>query len=185
MRRERLRPTYTADELAALYAAPYDHRRWADHVRRVRATIAAGMALLDGCVPNVAADLSCGDGAILDALPAARKIYGDLRSGRPLDVVGPIEDTITTIDPIDLLVCTETLEHLDAPDAALQAIGKKTLMLLLSTPVDAWEDGSNPEHYWAWDQEAVEEMITAAGFRIVRYEQLPLWYQFGVWGCVR
>lgn len=184
MRRERLRPAYTADELTALYAAPYDHQRWVDHVRRVQATIAAGLALLDGSVPDVAADLSCGDGAILGALPAARKIYGDVVSSRPLDMVGPIEDTITAVEPVDLLVCTETLEHLDDPDAVLQAVGEKTLMLLVSTPVDAWGDGSNPEHYWAWDREAVEEMITAAGFRVLRYEQLPLWYEFGVWGCV-
>lgn len=154
-------------------------------MRRIEATVAFGLDLLDGRVPNQAADLSCGDGAILDALPATRKTYGDLVSSHPLDVVGPIEDTIATIGSVDLLVCTETLEHLDDPDAVLRGIGKKANMLLLSTPVDAWEDGSNNEHYWAWDVPAVGAMIVAAGFRVLRYEQLPLWYQFGLWGCVR
>lgn len=175
MRRGRLRPAYGADELAAIYAQPYDHTRWVDHVRRVEATISAGLSLLDGRVPAVAADLSCGDGAILDALPAARKIYGDVVSSHQLDMVGPIQDTIGEIGPVDLLVNTETLEHLDDPDAVLRAIGEQASMLLLSTPVDAWGDGSNAEHYWAWDAEAVEAMIVDAGFGIVNYRQLPLW----------
>jgi|WetSurMetagenome_2_1015567.scaffolds.fasta_scaffold69276_3 hypothetical protein len=184
MRRERLRPAYSSEDLAALYAHPYDHRRWTDHVRRVEATISAGLSLLNGHVPDVATDLSCGDGAILDAIPAIRKIYGDLVSDHQLDVVGPIETTIQQIDTVDLLVNTETLEHLDNPDATLKAIGEKAHMLLLSTPVNAWEDDSNTEHYWAWDTEAVDAMIAAAGFRIVVYTTLQLWYQFGVWGCV-
>lgn len=185
MRRERLRPAHRPEDLAALYAHPYDHRRWVDHVRRVQATVDFGMLLLDGYVPDCAADLSCGDGAVLDAIPAVQKIYGDLVSSHPLDVVGPIETTIQGIDAVDLLVNTETLEHLDDPDAMLMAIGEKARMLLLSTPVDAWGDSSNAEHYWAWDAEAVGAMIAAAGFRIVGYVELPLWYQFGIWGCVR
>lgn len=185
MRRDRLRPAHSPEALAALYAHPYDHRRWEDHVRRVAATIDTSRLLLNGHTPNVASDLSCGDGAILDAIPSAQKIYGDLVSDHQLDVVGPIETTVQGIGPVDLLVNTETLEHLDDPDAVLKAIGEKAQMLLLSTPVNAWEDGSNIEHYWAWDVEAVEAMILAAGFRIVVYAELPLWYRFGVWGCVR
>lgn len=185
MRRERLRPAHSPEESATLYAHPYDHHRWTDHVRRVNATIDFGMSLLDGCVLDDAADLSCGDGAILDAIPSTRKIYGDLVSSHQLDVVGPIETTIHEIDEVDLIVSTETLEHLDDPDSVLKAIGEKTLMLLLSTPVNAWTDGSNTEHYWAWDTDAVSAMIESAGFRIVKYIELPLWYQFGVWGCVR
>jgi hypothetical protein len=184
MRRERLRPTYSPEDLASLYAQPYDHHRWEDHECRVAATVIVSRLLLDGHVPDVAADLSCGDGAILDAIPATQKIYGDLVSSHQLDVVGPIETTIQQIDTVDLLVNTETLEHLDNPDATLKAIGEKARILLLSTPINAWEDGSNAEHYWAWDKEAVDAMIVAAGFRITVYTTLPLWYQFGVWGCV-
>lgn len=185
MRRERLRPAHDPEALSALYAAPYDHRRWADHVRRVDATIAVCRTLLGDRTPAVAADLSCGDGAILDAIPAATKIYGDLVSTHRLDLVGPIEKTVEMLDHVDLMVNTETLEHLDEPDAVLHAIGTKARMLLLSTPVNAWSDGSNTEHYWAWDREAVEAMVKAAGFRIVHYVELPLWYQFGLWGCTR
>jgi hypothetical protein len=185
VRRERLRLAHSPEGLAALYANPYDHRRWIDHVRRAEATVVFCQFLLAGRVPDVAADLSCGDGVILDAIHARRKIYGDLVSSHALDVVGSIETTIREIDAIDLFINTETLEHLDDPDSVLMAIGEKTNMLLLSTPINAWEDASNTEHYWAWDAEVVDAMITAAGFRIVQYSELPLWYQFGVWGCVR
>jgi len=185
VRRERLRPTYSPEEMAALYANPYDHSRWIDHIRRAVATVSFCRRLLAGCVPDVAADLSCGDGVILDGVHALRKIYGDLVSSHALDVVGPIETTIREIDSVDLFVNTETLEHLDDPDSTLMEIGKKTNMLLLSTPINAWNDTSNAEHYWAWDAEAVDAMITAAGFQIVQYTELPLWYQFGMWGCAR
>jgi len=185
VRRERLRPAHSPEALATLYTNPYDHRRWTDHVRRAEATIDFCHRLLDGRSPDVAADLSCGDGVILDAVPAARKVYGDMVSSHPLDVVGPIETTIGQIGAVDLFVNTETLEHLDDPDSVLAAIGEKANTLLLSTPVNAWKDASNTEHYWAWDTESVNAMITAAGFRIVQYVELPLWYQFGVWGCAR
>lgn len=185
MRRERLRPAHSPEGLATLYTNPYDHRRWNDHVLRAQATILFCRILLAGRVPDVAADLSCGDGVILDAIPAGTRIFGDLVSSHPLDVVGPIEVTIHEIDQVDLLVNTETLEHLDDPDSVLAAIGERANMLLLSTPVNAWEDATNTEHYWAWDTEAVDAMITAAGFQIVQYTELPLWYRFGVWGCVR
>lgn len=185
MRRERLRPAHDAETLAALYNRPYDHRRWPDHVTRVQATTKMGLLLLGGQVPGVVADLSCGDGGIINALPAGRRIYGDLVSAQPLDLVGPIETTIREVGPVDLLVNTETLEHLDDPDMVLNAIGEKARMLLLSTPIEAWGDVSNVEHYWAWDKEAVDAMVEAAGFQTMYYVELPLWYRFGVWGCVR
>lgn len=183
MNRVRLRPAHTAGHLGALYAVPHDHSRWPDHVERVAATIAVGQKLAADR-PLVAADLSCGDGAVLDAIPAEHRIYGDMAPGWP--VTGPIEETIHQIPHVDLLVCCETLEHLDDPDMVLVAIREKTDRLLLSTPVEAWGD-QNDEHYWAWSQEAVEAMMLAAGFTVDSYEALdfrtrgPQFYQFGIW----
>jgi hypothetical protein len=132
-----------------------------------------------------AADLSCGNGAILDGIGAARSYKGDYAPGHA--ITGPLEQTLDELPNVDLYVCSETLEHLDEPDAVLVRIRSKASLLLLSTPVGAWGD-SNPEHYWAWSRADVEEMLTAAGFKTVVYNELDfrpagMAYAFGIWGC--
>lgn len=183
MTRQRLRPAYADDELRGLYRTPHDHRRWHDHHLRVDVSIAVARWLAGDGVA-AAADLSCGNGAILTAIPAAMKHYGDFAPGYQHQ--GPIEETIGQIPDVDLFVCSETLEHLDDPDVVLGRIRERSRMLVLSTPVDAWND-SNPEHYWAWSREDVEEMLTAAGWQMHVYatadfRPMGLPYCFGIWG---
>jgi hypothetical protein len=185
VKRKRLRPAYSPEGLAALYPVPHDHTQWPDHRLRVAVTAALAASMAEGGVGS-AADLSCGDGAVLKAVPAQVKVFGDLAAGH--DLVGPIEETIELIPRVDLLVCTETLEHLDDPDAVLTAVRRKAAALVLSTPVGAWQDAS-PGHYWAWSRAGVEEMLEAAGFAVESYVGLDLTmrghyhYEFGVWGC--
>lgn len=182
MRRERLRPAYSAERLATLYATPHDHTRFPDHLVRANSTIAAGLTLLGNEEVDTAADLSCGNGAILAAMPARVRLFGDFAPGWP--ITGPIEQTIEQIPDVDLYICCETIEHLDDPDAVLDAIGLRARRLLLSTPVDAWGD-ANPEHYHAWDREAVEAMIVAAGFTVLDYREVWPSYKFGIWACAQ
>lgn len=182
--RKRLRSAHTPEVLAQIYATPHDHRRWHDHNLRVAATIQVGR-FLAGDGAGSAADLSCGNGSILKAMPAQRKVYGDFAPGYP--VTGPIEETIEQLAPVNLFINCETLEHLDDPGAALKQIRAKTRMLLLSTPVGAWND-DNLEHYHAWDREGVEELLTEAGFEVVVYASVDftpagLPYEFGIWGA--
>jgi hypothetical protein len=181
--RQRLRPAYTADELAAVYPKPHDHLGWHDHVVRIEVTSALTRSFLPR--PRTAADLSCGDGALLASLGAARGVFGDFAHGWP--VTGPLEETLADLDPVDVYVCTETLEHLDDPDLVLRMIRAKTQALVLSTPVDAWDE-KNPEHYWAWSRTDVEEMLTAAEFTPMVYSALDFRprgseYCFGIWVC--
>jgi hypothetical protein len=104
-------------------------------------------------------------------------------------VIGPIEETIQTIPNVDLLVCAETIEHLDDPDRFLKTAHDRVNGLVLSTPVGSWNDPT-PGHYWAWDREAVEDMLAQAGFHPVTYLELgwsdkrELPHTFGIWGCV-
>jgi hypothetical protein len=181
--RVRLRPAYTADELAQVYATPHNHSQWGDHVVRVAVT-AQFTHLLAGKVES-AADLSCGDATILKALDVGTRYLGDFAPGYP--ITGPIDETIERIPVVDLFVCCETLEHLDDPDRTLKSIRAKTRALVLSTPVDAFGD-TNPEHYWAWSRDDVEAMLDAAGFTTVVYSALDFRpsgadYMFGVWYC--
>lgn len=186
MRRDRLRPAHTVEGLARIYAEPTNHFRWMDHRVRVAVTKVVAACCVDDAV-QAGADLSCGDGAILRGLNLPIAYFGDYAPGH--EYTGPIEQTILKIPDVDLFVCTETIEHLDDPDTVLTQIGWKADRMVLSTPIDAWGD-TNVEHYWAWDREAVEEMLAGAGFRPVVFTALDLRpgnaasYCFGIWGCL-
>lgn len=181
--RIRLRPAHDDEALARIYAAPHQHTKWDDH--KVRVAVTAQFAHRMAGRVDSAADLSCGDGTIINALAADTRYLGDFAPGYP--IVGPIDDTIDQIPVVDLFVCCETLEHLDVPDLTLKKIRAKARALVLSTPVDAFND-RNEEHYWAWSREAVEAMLAAAGFIVVVYAAIDFRpsggeYQFGVWYC--
>lgn len=181
--RVRLRGPHGEAELASLYAVPHDHTQWVDHQVRVAVTIEFTRRL-SGRVAR-AADLSCGDGAILHAIDAGERYFGDYAPGYAY--TGPIEQTIGQIPPVDLFVCCETLEHLDDPEMVLKHVCGKTRRLVTSTPVDAFTD-TNQEHYWAWSRAAVEAMLRDAGFDPAVYCELDFRacggeYAFGVWWC--
>jgi 2-polyprenyl-3-methyl-5-hydroxy-6-metoxy-1,4-benzoquinol methylase len=111
------------------------------------------------------ADLSCGDAVIAERLREthnARLTLGDYAPG--YNITGPIEKTIHDIDPVDLFICSETVEHLDDPDAVLADIRRKCEWLILSTPDGEDARINNPQHLWGWDAEAMEQMLRAAGF---------------------
>lgn len=193
MMRKRLRPAYTTAELAALYAVPHDHTRWRDHLIRVDTTIQVAKWMLPTAAKVLVADLSCGDGAILDALNGTYQYRGDYAPR--YRYTGPIESTITHLAMdvaaehatpfVDLFVCSETIEHLDDPDTTLARIRKVTDTLVVSTPIGEDNDG-NPEHYWGWDTEAVEDMLRKAGFVpdiLVSIRLFHYPYDYQVWGC--
>lgn len=179
----RLRGPYPPDQLREVYSRRYDHTRWADHRRRVRHTITLGQQLLaDQPDIRLVADLACGDAAIPlgicqrfqgGELDPRSPILGDLTGGPDRDDVGPIERTIRRLPQVDLLVCTEILEHVDDPAGLLAAARERTRWLLLSTPVTDGRD-DNPEHYWSWGAEDIRGLLTAAGFRPQHHELLDL-----------
>lgn len=180
--RTRLRPKYSEEELKRIYQTPHRHDKWYDHVVRVNATIALARS-----VPSVysAADLSAGDAAIINALDIVDKHIGDYAPSYAY--TGPIEKTIQEIPNVDLFICSETLEHLDDPDAVLREIRKRTRWLVLTTP-DGENNSSNPEHYWGWGSEDVEQMLTAAGFtpfilNVLQFKEKQFIYDYQMWVC--
>lgn len=177
----RLRSAYDLSTLMTVYPMSYDHTRWSDHVQRVNATIDLARRLCPTL--NSVADLSCGDGMIASSLDASSVVLGDLVPGH--DLVGPIEETLLKIGHVDLFICSETIEHLDDPDRVLVDIRRHADHLVLSTPIGEISC-DNPEHYWGWDQDAVREMLTIAGWIPVIQEDLvttPRHYDFQLWGC--
>lgn len=178
MTRHRLRPAHHPDDLARIYARPHDANNWTDHRIRVEQTIDFIRAEL-GHV-TTAADLSCGNGAILDGIDADTRIKGDFAPGYP--ITGPLEETIALLPDVDLYVCSETLEHLDDPDAALRQIRAKARHICVSTPTLERHDSDNVEHYWSWGLDDIATMLLEAGFDQLRLRLLPLgYYTYQVW----
>lgn len=175
-------------QLRSFYAqspAKYDHTVWQDHVLRVEHSA----ALLREMNPETVADLSCGDGALVELaglMDVDRAHLGDLAEGWAWPYRGPIEQTIHQIPPVDVFVCTETLEHVEDPDGLLVAIRGKARRLLLSTPVGESDD-SNIEHFWGWDAEDLDEMLAAAGWterQVDLFEPFEgAYYTYQVWRC--
>lgn len=150
----RLRLAHTPEALQEIYSKPHDHRRFGrGHGERVDKMI----EMMAGTKWTSAADLSCGNGAVLNSVDAPLKYYGDFAPG--YDITGPIENTVLQVPPVELFIMGETLEHLDDPLLVLQRVAQRTDWLLLSTPIENWND-SNAEHYWSWDQQGVEDLIS-------------------------
>lgn len=183
-----LRTFYTADQLAQVYATQYDHTRWDDHIERIAHTTAHLDKFAAATVASSVADLSCGDGAIVlgSRWPWQRVVLSDYTGGPRLTDRGPIEETLGRLEPVDVFVCSETLEHVEQPGYLLKTIRLKTKHLLLTTPIGEVGSG-NPEHYWGWDEEGVEELLDAAGFTERWHEawkpEAGSPYIFQIWRC--
>lgn len=190
--RERLRPAHSPEELAQIYAKPHNISSHQDHKIRADVTV----SLIEGTEAIwgdgqwwendaiTVADLSCGEGYIANGIHHTEDVHlGDIAGDYPFH--GPIEEMLPALEPVDLYICTETMEHLDDPDAVLKLIRPKTKWMVLSTPIDAWRD-PNREHYWAWGRRGVERMMAVAGFQVVTFMELDFrpqghWYSFGIW----
>jgi hypothetical protein len=176
----RLRPAHTAEQLANIYSKPHNHLAFADHIIRVNKSI--DMLKAFDTYESIA-DLSAGNAAIINALKSDNKYVGDFADS--YEFTGHIDDTIEKIPVVDLFICSETLEHLDDPEATLKKIRVKTKYLFLSTPYGE-SDTNNIEHYWGWDNEDVKQMLIDAGFDPVEYFLLEFpggVYNFQMWIC--
>jgi hypothetical protein len=178
--RQRLRSTYEDFALKQIYQIPHNHLQFADHIIRVNTSI----DLLNefGTYESIA-DLSAGDATIIKSLESDKKYIGDFAPG--YEITGAIETTINQIPKVDLFICSETLEHLDNPDAVLAAIREKTNYLFVSTP-NGESNTLNPEHYWGWDSEDMKEMLIKAGFEpqifhLLKFENYD--YDYQMWVC--
>lgn len=185
MTRLRLRDAYSEAALAAMYARPHDSERYGRGTRlRVEMTIALGQAVWPGAETMLVADLMCGDGKIARHL-GLTPLLGDIAPGHA--ITGPIEDTVNDLPEVDLFVLSEALEHLDNPAMVLSGIRSKSQRLLVTTPIEAWFDlWENPEHYWAWDRQGVEQLLGSAGWGVVAFASLDTrslgeLYNYGMW----
>lgn len=186
------------------YPDGYKHDRWADHVERVKAS--ADLIERYISVIKTAADLSCGDGALLNMISRhLDKAYlGDLNGAPASAAVScrakavetlrpePLPDSLYQLpvdEPVDLLILSETLEHVPDPERLLIHASNWANHLFLSTPLDEPVGSGNAEHYWGWGQADIHDMLIETGWspmelKILRPEATRHWdgaYTFQLW----
>lgn len=191
MTRIRLREPRLAEEESQYYGRVYPdgyrHDRWPDHVERVAASVEM-IRKYQGSI-RTAADLSCGDGAILKGMCGMthyrQAILGDL-NGAPdtsdwgiLQVArhtlppAPLPQSLDYLpEPVDLFVLSETLEHMSDPDDLLRQLTAHARYLFVSTPEQEREDSGNLEHYWSWSSADMQGMLQDAGWHPVEKQLL-------------
>lgn len=176
----KLRRFYDAAELRRIYATRYNSSEWPEHTRRIAFTADLAQEIITKHGLTSLADLSCGDASLTSKLRGIDDFH--LR-----DFTDAGDDILTLLAalprPVDLFICTETIEHLEAPWTALERIAPKTKWLVLSCPNDERHDG-NWEHYWSFDQNDVLGMLSQSGFTEPKYAGLwePGWeYDYQIW----
>jgi hypothetical protein len=159
---KKLRPFYESAQLAEIYAHPYDHTKWREHVERVRVTMEIAQRVIDTHGLRSVVDLSCGDGAVAGGL---RLPFGGTIEMSDFTTNGvPIEQSVLKIPAVDLFLCNETVEHLEAPWTVLEHIARVTKFLVLSCPLDEDPAIGNYEHYWSFTQEDIASLLIQSGF---------------------
>ena len=140
---KRLRPKHSQEFLDELYPKPHDHGLYGrGHGLRVEITQTIAKDMAREVQATVVADLSCGNAAIAKYLDLPT-ILGDYAEG--YEYTGPLEENLPKMPSVSLYICSETLEHLDDPITALRQMREKAEGLVLTTPINAWED-TNKEH---------------------------------------
>lgn len=165
-----------------VYPQGYKHDRWPDHVERVAASVE--LIRRYGSQITTAADLSCGDSAILAGIDdlLEQTFVGDLIGARGeyptrphvrVLPAGPLPGTLNHLpEQVDLFVLSETLEHMDDPDDLLRQLTRHSRYLFVSTPEDEIDTSGNLEHYWSWGAADVHRMLQDAGWSPIELKRL-------------
>jgi len=176
---KKLRPFYTPDVVKQIYATQYDSQYWPEHRERVAQTIGIAQRLIMEHQLQSVADYSCGDGTIAKSLVGVTMDLRDVSLGNE-----PIEVEVTRMEPVDLFLCTETIEHLEAPWTVLEHIARSARFLVLSTPLDESVYIGNHEHYWSFTDMDIESLLAQSDFKSLSYVPLtqPGWtYTYQIW----
>lgn len=181
------------------YQVERSNEQWIDHQAR---TLVTG-ALIAWQKPQSILDPACGDGSIVLAsmqhhnphrvylndvsIPSISRLQD---RGLPPNVelgTKDIMDAITSTPHVDMMVLTETLEHLEDPDQTLALARKHASILVASSPeMREGQEDPNPEHLWQFDGHGYLQMLAEAGWRPQHKTHLAfpgLMYDFAVWVC--
>ena len=188
--------TATHEGLAGFYDAAYaaaDDRylRWRQLSARGKADHVFSLCEVAGLAPASAAEIGCGDGALLAEL-GARGLTGELHGFEVSDEAARIARTrgapglvdVTVFDgtalPVDdgafdLAILSHVLEHVPDPLALLREAARVARAVVLEVPLEVNLSARRPAkragaqdigHLQALDRARVREMVGAAGLRV-------------------
>jgi hypothetical protein len=183
---KQLRGFHSPEYLSQMYAKPHNHFIFGrGHHIRVELTKVLYKEMCGRVNAKTGADLSCGNAEIIKSFPLDTTHLGDFAEGYHFK--GPLHQTLEEIPQVDIYVCSETLEHVEKPLETLTQIRGRSKSLVLTTPIENWNDTLD-EHYWSWDREGVEELIIKAGWKIVNFVVFDSTvfgepYKYGMWCC--
>ena len=181
------------------YQVLRDNNAWPDH--QLRTLVTAG--LIAWKKPESIIDPACGDGSIvLESMKLHRPnkvVLSDISSKSIASIaekkkpskntvikVQDIVDALTGPESFDLVVLSETLEHLGNPDTILSMARDKGTMLIASSPqMRKAQVDSNKEHLWMFDAEGYRGMLMKAGWDPINKTTLEFKseYDFQIWVC--
>ena len=137
-------------------------------------------------------DVGCGPATKLDALFEGFDVYGvdqpaAIEACRRLKRTGTfaVVDLATDPEPpfgsMDLVICSDVIEHLADPTPLLRFVRAACGgVAVFSTPArdrmgaESAEGPTNPAHVREWSRQEFAELLRSSGFRVVRQEvQLP------------
>jgi hypothetical protein len=176
----KLRRFHSSADLRKIYDHTYNSGQWPEHVRRVAFTRDLIQELVSEHGLTSLADLSSGDAEVTKSVRGLDSRHYRDYSDHGEDILSLLNGLL---QPVDLFVCTETIEHLEAPWTVIEKIREKTKWLVLSCP-NGEKNTENWEHYWSFTQNDVLDMLTQAGFTETKCHGLwePGWnYDYQIW----
>lgn len=79
-----------------------------------------------------------------------------------------------------MAICTEVLEHLEDPHAAVKRIGEHCDFLIASSPSGETREHHDASHAWAWDMEGYVHLLQGGGFNVIEHEDVTGDFNFQV-----
>lgn len=166
------------DRETANHLDQHDHReRLLKAVEFVKEAVGLGA--------NTVVDLGCGDGGLLSLLKnEGIKSWGyDLMphnieyaiNVRGVDARYTDFNNDNTIEYADVVIMTETLEHMEDPHSVVRSLPSK--YLVASSPYNENNNSHYEFHLWAWDNEGYCKLLEQGGYTVVKQENVSGWSQ--------
>lgn len=129
-------------------------------------------------------DLCCGDGGLLEHLTPFFDDHNvdawgyEFQPANVRDAIYKRKVNVTFADVVnddlelgDITVMTECLEHFHKPHEMVEKVAEQSRVMIVSSPNGEVPEAHYELHTWGWSWPAYENLLTRAGYTIVRHEE--------------